>query len=110
VAAARYAHPGFAQERILCKAAHPELVAAIDLASAEPFYYPVTPLAVPRGTRIEAVAHYDNSAKNPRNPDPTKEVRFGEQTWDEMMNAFIDFTVDGQKASVDRAATTSKQR
>jgi copper type II ascorbate-dependent monooxygenase-like protein len=74
------------------------------------YYYPVTPLAVPKGTRIEAVAHYDNSAKNPRNPDPTKEVRFGEQTWDEMMNAFIDFTVDGQKAGGDRAASTSQQK
>ena len=74
------------------------------------YYYPVTPLAVPKGTRIEAVAHYDNSAKNPRNPDPTREVRFGEQTWDEMMNAFVDFTVDGQKAGGDRAASTSQQR
>jgi hypothetical protein len=70
------------------------------------YYYPVTPLAAPKGTRIEAVAHYDNSAKNPRNPDPTKEVRFGEQTWDEMMNGFFDFTVDGQNAA--QHATGSK--
>jgi len=70
------------------------------------YYYPVTPLAAPKGTRIEAVAHYDNSAKNPRNPDPTKEVRFGEQTWDEMMNAFFDFTVDAQ--DVVQHATGSK--
>jgi Copper type II ascorbate-dependent monooxygenase, C-terminal domain len=62
------------------------------------YYYPVTPLKVPKGTVIEAVAHYDNSANNKRNPDPTKEVRFGEQTWDEMMNAFFDFIVDGQNA------------
>jgi len=58
------------------------------------YYYPKSPLAMPKGTRIEAVAHYDNSAANPRNPDPKQEVRFGEQTWDEMMNAFFDFTVD----------------
>jgi hypothetical protein len=56
------------------------------------YYYPQRPLFMPKGTRIEAVAHYDNSAANPRNPDPKREVRFGEQTWDEMMNAFIDFT------------------
>ncbi|MEK6286060.1 MAG: cytochrome c [Acidobacteriota bacterium] len=73
------------------------------------YYYPIKPLAVPKGTRIEAVAHYDNSAKNPRNPDPTKEVRFGEQTWDEMMNAFFDFTVDSQKAGGERAATGSQR-
>ena len=73
------------------------------------YYYPVKPLAAPKGTRIEAVAHYDNSAKNPRNPDPAKEVRFGEQTWDEMMNAFFDFTVDNQKLSGERAATGSQR-
>jgi len=70
------------------------------------YYYPVTPLKVPKGTVIEAVAHYDNSAKNPRNPDPAKEVRFGEQTWDEMMNAFFDFTVDGQRLA--QGSTVSK--
>jgi hypothetical protein len=73
------------------------------------YYYPVKPLAAPKGTRIEAVAHYDNSAKNLRNPDPAKEVRFGEQTWDEMMNAFFDFTVDNQKVSGERAASGSQR-
>lgn len=58
------------------------------------YYYPVKPLWMPKGTKIEAVAHYDNSSKNLLNPDPTKSVRFGEQTWDEMMNAFFDYTVD----------------
>lgn len=70
------------------------------------YYYPKTPIAIPRGTRIEAVAHYDNSTNNPQNPDPTREVRFGEQTWDEMMNAFFDFTVDSQ--SVAKTAGASK--
>jgi len=60
------------------------------------YYYPIKPLPMPKGTRIEAVAHYDNSTRNPLNPDPTKEVRFGEQTWEEMMNAFFDITVDNQ--------------
>jgi len=73
------------------------------------YYYPVKPLAVPKGTRIEAVAHYDNSTKNPRNPDPAREVRFGEQTWDEMMNAFFDFTVDNQKVGGERAASSSQK-
>src|SRR6185369_16361352 len=61
------------------------------------YYYPVHPLAMPKGTRIEAVAHYDNSTRNPLNPDPAKAVRFGEQTWDEMMNAFIDYTTAAPK-------------
>jgi mono/diheme cytochrome c family protein len=74
------------------------------------YYYPVKPLAVTKGTRIQAVAHYDNSTKNPRNPDPTREVRFGEQTWDEMMNAFFDFTVDSQKVGGDRAARGAGQK
>jgi hypothetical protein len=34
---------------------------------------------------IRVTAHYDNSADNPYNPDPTQEVKFGEQTWEEMM-------------------------
>ncbi len=62
------------------------------------YYYPKQSLPMPKGTRIEVVAHYDNSTKNPLNPDPTKAVRFGEQTWDEMMNGFIDYTVEAPKA------------
>jgi len=62
------------------------------------YYYPKQALPMPKGTRIEVVAHYDNSTRNPLNPDPTKAVRFGEQTWDEMMNGFIDYTVEAPKA------------
>ncbi|MBI1831711.1 MAG: hypothetical protein HYR84_09705 [Planctomycetes bacterium] len=43
------------------------------------------PLHVPAGTRIECVGVFDNSAANPNNPDPAKEVRWGEQSWEEMM-------------------------
>ncbi len=52
-------------------------------------YYLEKPLLLPKGTTMEAVAHFDNSANNPSNPDPTKEVRFGEQGWDEMMFGFF---------------------
>jgi mono/diheme cytochrome c family protein len=73
------------------------------------YYYPNKPLKMPKGTRIEAVAHYDNSTNNKMNPDPNRPVRFGEQTWDEMMNGFFDFTVDSQNlAKGDRAAKGSK--
>ena len=71
------------------------------------YYYPKKPLMMPKGTRIEAVAHFDNSSNNPLNPDPTKAVRFGEQTWDEMMNGFFDFVVDVGVAK-ERAANGSK--
>ena len=48
-------------------------------------YIPKQPIALPKGARIDCVAHFDNSAKNKFNPDPSKEVRWGDQTWEEMM-------------------------
>lgn len=52
------------------------------------------PLVLPKGTRIECTAHFDNSANNPYNPDPTKEVRWGDQTWEEMMIGWFSVAVD----------------
>ncbi len=56
-------------------------------------------LAEPRllkaGTELQAVAWYDNSANNPHNPDPKAAVRWGEQTYDEMMIGFFDVAVAG---------------
>jgi len=63
------------------------------------YYYPVKPLRMPKGTRIETIAHYDNSTRNAQNPDPSKPVRFGEQTWEEMMNGFFDFVPANQSAT-----------
>jgi hypothetical protein len=51
------------------------------------------PLALPRGTRLIDIVHFDNSANNPYNPDPTKEVLWGPQTWDEMTNVFLGVTI-----------------
>jgi len=47
------------------------------------------PIAVSRGSRLSATAIYDNSNANPSNPDPAAEVRYGEQTKDEMMLAIV---------------------
>jgi hypothetical protein len=58
------------------------------------FYYPKNRVQLPRGTRIDVVAHYDNSAGNPNNPDPTRAVTFGEQSSDEMMFGAFDFVAD----------------
>jgi len=49
------------------------------------------PLRLPAGTRIECTAHYDNSKGNPANPDPTKQVGWGDQTWEEMMIGYMDY-------------------
>lgn len=51
----------------------------------------------PKGTRIEGVAHYDNSFFNPYNPAPEKDVRRGPQTEDEMLNDFFVFTHNSEK-------------
>jgi hypothetical protein len=67
------------------------------------YYEFATPLAVPKGARIEAVAHYDNSSANRANPDPSIIVRWGEQTWEEMQYTGITYVVDG-------AAPTSGQQ
>ncbi len=57
-------------------------------------------LAQPRflkaGTRLRAVAWYDNSSKNPHNPDPTQLVKWGDQTSDEMMVGFFDVAVPAE--------------
>ncbi len=54
----------------------------------------------PKGTRIEAVAHFDNSAFNPFNPDPTVTVKHGPQTVHEMMFGFFFFTDDGEQLNL----------
>ena len=58
------------------------------------YYIYAEPLAVPKGTRLEATAHYDNSPNNPSNPDPKVEVHWGEQTWQEMQYSGITYYVD----------------
>jgi hypothetical protein len=63
------------------------------------------PIILPKGTVLDVVAHYDNTAQNPRNPNkPPKVVRWGEETTDEMCIGFImiakkdqDLTQPGQK-------------
>jgi hypothetical protein len=52
------------------------------------------PIPLPRGTRLVGIAHFDNSANNPFNPDPSKEVRWGPQNWDEMSGPFIGLIFD----------------
>lgn len=51
------------------------------------------PLTLPAGTLLEATAYYDNSANNRYNPDATKEVYWGDQTWEEMLAGFVDLAI-----------------
>jgi hypothetical protein len=54
----------------------------------------VKPIPIPKGTRVVGIAHFDNSANNKWNPDPTKLIVWGPQNWDEMQNCFMGFLVD----------------
>ncbi len=56
-------------------------------------YYLQQPKILPKGTVVECIAHYDNSANNPYNPDPAKEVYWGDQTWEEMLVGFVDLAI-----------------
>jgi hypothetical protein len=57
-------------------------------------YYPAEQRILPAGTVIECTATFDNSANNPRNPDPSKTVRFGPQSSDEMMIGYFEVATD----------------
>jgi hypothetical protein len=59
----------------------------------QPYYYLETPKVLPRGTRIEAIGVFDNSANNPANPNPSAMVFWGPQSWDEMMIGWFDVAV-----------------
>ncbi len=60
-------------------------------------YFLEKPKLLTRGTRIECTAHYDNSANNAHNPDPNATVRYGEQSWDEMMSGWMEIAFDPAK-------------
>jgi mono/diheme cytochrome c family protein len=87
---------------------HPSAAGAPNPAEFEPllrvnyhFHWQMSyRLAQPRflkaGTELQAVAWFDNSKNNPHNPDPDAAVRWGEQTYDEMMVGFFDVAVDAK--------------
>ena len=52
------------------------------------------PKRLPAGTRLMVTAYFDNSKNNKFNPDPTKDIRYGEPTYDEMMLGFMDFVTE----------------
>ncbi|MEP7272135.1 MAG: thiol-disulfide isomerase [Acidobacteriota bacterium] len=73
-------------------------------------YFLKEPIAAPKNSKLEVIAHHDNSTRNKFNPDPTATVRWGDQTWDEMMIGYFDYTLDKQnlRRSIPSAAGTGQ--
>jgi hypothetical protein len=61
------------------------------------------PLRLPKGTTLHATAWYDNSPRNKSNPDPTKDVWWGDQTWEEMMFTGLTYSLDPAPAPANAA-------
>jgi thiol-disulfide isomerase/thioredoxin len=67
------------------------------------------PVKVPKGTRLHSVAHWDNSTNNLLNPAPEKTVRFGLQSWDEMMVGFVSYIWEHPDTPAELAKNPPKQ-
>jgi peroxiredoxin len=66
------------------------------------------PKLMPKGTRVVCTAHFDNSPDNLANPDPTKTITYGDQTWEEMMFGFYTAIDPKQDLLKDVAGTAEK--
>ena len=65
-------------------------------------YLLAEPKLLPKGSKMACVAHYDNSTENPANPDATNPVRWGDQTWEEMMIGWFDIAVPVEHGSSEK--------
>jgi hypothetical protein len=65
----------------------------------QPSYVFKTAIAAPKGSRLETIAHFDNSPQNKKNPDATQRVIYGP----EIMNGYVDYSVDSQRLAGARA-------
>lgn len=61
------------------------------------YYLFATPLEITAGSKLKSVAWYDNSKGNKANPDPTKDVKWGDQTWEEMQYTAILYSVNSRR-------------
>ena len=64
-------------------------------------YYLAEPIVLTRGSKIECFARFDNSPNNAANPEPAKEVRWGDQSWEEMMVGTIELAIDAKMNPMD---------
>jgi thiol-disulfide isomerase/thioredoxin/mono/diheme cytochrome c family protein len=75
-----------------------------------PYRWEPGKMRLPKGTRLECVAHYDNSAFNPYNPDPLATVRHGPQTHHEMMFGFFFYTNAAEQLGLHVDARTGREQ
>lgn len=68
------------------------------------------PLALTANTKIHCVAHFDNSENNLNNPDSSKTVRWGDQTWNEMMIGYIDIAIPRKAVEENKMSTAAAQK
>ena len=57
-------------------------------------YFLKEPLSLPKGAKLECTGWFDNSPNNPANPDPTKTIAWGDQSWEEMNVGFMEIAFD----------------
>jgi mono/diheme cytochrome c family protein/peroxiredoxin len=67
------------------------------------------PLKLPKGAKVHAVAHWDNSSNNPLNPAPDKTVFFGLQSWDEMMVGWVSYIWERPETAAELAKNPPRQ-
>lgn len=68
------------------------------------------PISLPKGSTLRAVAWYDNSSKNLANPDPNRTVRWGPQTYDEMMIGYVEYHMDNGSMKGNAALAQLRER
>lgn len=68
------------------------------------------PILMPKGSRLDCTAHHDNSANNGSNPNPNVAVRWGDQSWEEMMMGFFSVVVDSGMKPQDLLARPQQTR
>lgn len=73
-------------------------------------YYYKQPLPIPKGTKFVVTAIYDNSTRNKLNPDPTKVIRWGDPTYEDMMIGWLEFSVDAKKEAATAMKTNGAER
>ena len=61
------------------------------------------PIKLPKGAKLHAVAHWDNSTNNPLNPAPDKTVHFGLQSWEEMMVGWVSYVWERPETAAELA-------
>jgi hypothetical protein len=75
-----------------------------------PYRWEPGKMRFPKGTRLECLAHYDNSAFNPYNPNPKVTVKDGDQSHDEMLNGYVFYTDANEDLGLDIDPRTGRPR